>query len=409
MGHKGRRLGLLLLLSLACLSSACVHSGYVHRARSLRGALEDGDYEKALKWYESQKPPERDKLLYLLDRGTILNAAGRYRESIKIFAEAIDLSERLTAAHVPSKTGSLLTNDQLIPYEGEKFEKMLMHAYQVMNYLGLGQPDEALVEVRRIHTKFDAYFKDASKPHLQNAFATYLAGAVWEKNRKNNDAFIDYKTTSGFAPSWDQLTRDLLRTARRGGLAAQYQALKKKAPGADETVSPNAGELVVLIGEGWIPQKQSTEENYQLQVVPVPRYPDLRVPPPVLTLSENGSTLAQAQLLYRLDEAARATLSDNMPGILTRAVARLVAKEGAAIAVGKEVDKNLGIFLGFLFLATNEADLRSWLTLPRSFQVVRLSLPEGTHQLTLHGHRSSRDFTVDVKKGEISFSSLRIF
>ncbi|QQR81017.1 MAG: hypothetical protein IPJ69_02415 [Deltaproteobacteria bacterium] len=400
----------ICLLFIPFLFSACIHSGYAHRSQSARNAFEDGNYAQALKWYESQKPPERDKLLFLLDRGTILHTAGRYAESLKIFNEAIDLSERTTAAHAPSKTASLLTNDQLIPYDGEKFEKLLMHVFQVMNYLGMNQPTEALVEVRRIHTKFDDYFKEGSKSYLKNAFATYLSGSVWEKNHKNNDAFIDYKATSNFTSEWNQLIQDLLRTSRRAGLGAQYQTIKKKYPTIEEsTENPNNGELIAFVGEGWIPQKYSTEENQGLQVVPVPRYPDIRIPPPVLTLLENGSTLADAKILYRVDEAARDTLSDNMPGIITRAIARLAAKEGTAVAVGKEVDKNLGIFLGFLFLATNEADLRSWLTLPRSFQVLRISLPAGTHQLKLRGFRTNREFSVDIKKGEPSFVSLRVF
>lgn len=402
---------LSLIITLA-LSSACIHSGYVYKARSLKGSIEDGNYDKALKWYEAQKPAERDKLLYLLDRGTILHIAGRYQESIKVFADAIDLSERLTAAHAPSKTASLLTNDQLIPYDGEKFEKLIMHTYQVMNYLGLGQPTEALVEVRRIHTKFDEYFKKDAKSYLQNAFAAYLAGTVWEKNKKYNDAFIDYKAAASFTTPWTALEKDLFRTARRSGLLSQYQALKKqgivKSDSFDE-VSNNNGELILLVGEGWAPEKYSTEEHQELQVVPVPRYPDLKILPSHFSLYEKDTNLAETEITYSVDSAARATLSDNMPGIITRAIARLAVKEGTAVAVGKEVDETLGIYLGFLFLATNEADTRSWLTLPRSFQVIRVSLPEGAHTLTLRGSRSRRDFTVDIKKNEMSFVSLRVF
>lgn len=402
---------LLLLFCILTLSSACIHSGYVYKARSLKGAIEDGNYDKALKWYEAQKPAERDKLLYLLDHGTILHIAGRYPESIKVFAEAIDLSERLTAAHVPSKTASLLTNDQLIPYDGEKFEKLIMHTYQVMNYLGLAQYNEALVEVRRIHTKFDDYFKKDAKTYLQNAFAAYLAGTVWEKNKKYNDAFIDYKSAASITHPWSALEKDLWRTARRSGLMAQYQALRKqgivKADSFEEF--PQNGELILLVGEGWAPEKYSTEEHQGLQVFPIPRYPDLKIPPPHFSLYEKETNLAQTEIAYRVDDAARATLSDNMPGIITRAIARLAVKEGTAVAVGKEVDETLGIFLGFLFLATNEADTRSWLTLPRSFQIIRVSLPEGTHTLTLRGSRARREFTVDIKKNEMSFVSLRVF
>ncbi len=75
--------------------------------------------------------------------------------------------------------------------------------------------------------------------------------------------------------------------------------------------------------------------------------------------------------------AARA-LSEQMPGILTRQVARAVAKGTAAYAA--ENSNNGYVQLGVLLynLFSEQADLRSWLTLPAHIQVLSAWVKPGT-------------------------------
>lgn len=338
---------------------------YVGKSSNARLQFERGDWDQALSWYRKQNPPRRDHLLYLLDEATILHTAGRYEESIKVFSKAIALSEELSGPQVGAKTASIVANDNLIPYQGERFERVLMHVFQVLNYLGLGEGREALVEVRRIDTLFHNDIDGASKKHLKNPFATYLSGLVWQANGKRDDARIDFK-----------------RTLK---MESHFPFLPSRE------IHPNEGELILIFEEGKAPEKASTEEIYELQVVPVPVYPKLveTVPP---TTAHVGGREVTTTTLFRIDEAAKATLKDQMPGIITRAIARLAAKEGAAVAVGKEVDETLGFFVGLALLATNRADLRSWLTLPRSLQVARIILPAGSYQMKLNALKGSKTF-----------------
>ncbi|MBI1909322.1 MAG: hypothetical protein HYS22_04050 [Deltaproteobacteria bacterium] len=399
--------------------------GYVHQSRGARHSFQRGDPEKALKWYQQQKPPHRDRLLYLMDQAVILHTAGRYQESLKTFEEAIRLSEAMNSPQVLAKTASLVTNDNLIPYKGEDFERLLMHLFQVLNYLGLGEPDEALVEVRRVHTKFSDFFKDNSKSYLRNAFATYLSGLVWEANGKLNDAYIDYKTTQKIVPSFPSLPQDLLKGATLFGFLNEKARWQKLFRQDYRPLPPDQGEVILLIEEGVVPEKESTEEEINLQVLPLPRYPkDLKNPVLVSVFrgaSPKGASpkgvsptdkteLAQTTPLYRVDEAAKKTLADQKGGMIARGLARLAVKEGAAVAVGTKVDRDLGIFLGVLVLATNRADLRSWLTLPRSFQVARFALPEGTYDLKLSWPGGSKSIpTMAVKARKKTFVIQRIF
>lgn len=395
-----QRIGKPLLFLCLLLLTSCAGGGYVSKSRGARYAFQQGHYDNALRWYQKQKPPARDKLLYLMDEGVILHSAGKFKESLKIFQEAIELSEKMAGAHVTAKAASLVTNDNFIPYQGEKFETLLLHVFQVMNYLGLGQNNEALVETRRIHTKFG---------DLKNAFATYLSGLVWETNHKPNDAHIDYKTTYRLLPLLPYLPEDLLKTSFQSRLLGEYAHWGKKFKRSYEPFPKNFGKVILLVEEGKVPEKISSEINEAFQVIPVPTYPEFVGEAPTISVSVDEKETSSTFVLDRPDEAARKTLEDQKPAIVARAIARLVAKEGAAIAVSEKVDEGLGLFLGILFLTTNRADLRSWLTLPRSLQVVKISLPEGSHTLKLTWPGGSKILSTEVKAKETTFLSCRIF
>ncbi len=404
-----QRIGPFLLLLSLFLITSCAGGGYVSKSRGARYAFQQGNYDNALRWYQKQNPPARDKLLYLMDEGVILHSAGKFNESLKIFQEAIDLSEKMEGAQVATKAASLVTNDNFIPYQGEKFETLLLHVFQVMNYLGLGQNNEALVEVRRIQTKFSNYFTSNAKDYLQNAFAIYLSALVWEANHKLNDAYIDYKTTYRLSPLLPYLPEDLLKTSSQSGLLEEYARWKKSFKTSYAPSHKNDGEVILFLEEGRVPEKISSEINEAFQIVPVPIYPELVGEAPQISVLVDGKETSSAFVLYRPDQAARKTLADQKAAIVARAIARLAAKEGAAIAVSEKVDQDLGFFLGILLLTTNRADLRSWLTLPRSFQMFKISLPAGSHTLKIISPGGTKLLTAEVKIREKTFLSCRIF
>jgi hypothetical protein len=66
-------------------------------------------------------------------------------------------------------------------------------------------------------------------------------------------------------------------------------------------------------------------------------------------------------------------------------------------------------------MVTDQADLRSWVTLPAKLRIARLALPAGRHDLLLDmvsGGSSRKVKTwenVQVKPGRINFLNLRVF
>lgn len=380
---------IILFLIAPIVLIGCGSGGYVVKTSKARADYVNGRYDKALTRYQKIKVRSQDRLLQLMDLGTVAHSAGHYQKSLKYFDEAIAMALSKEGAQTASKIASLVSSDNQIPYQGEDFEKLLLHFYQVLNYIGLGKPQEALIEVRRLFTYYADFFKPSAKSYLQNAAVSYINGLVWELNGLMDDADIDYKATHRIRPNFKPVLSRLNRTIN----------------------NPNQGTVVILIAEGESPQKSSTEERSNYKIIPVPTYRHARFDaPPRYQITENNQKITESIPLYRCDQAAKDTLDDQKSAIIARAIARLATKESAAVAVGTQVDPQLGALFGFLLLATNKADIRSWLTLPRSFQIAEVNLNAGDHTLVVEGGDQEKKINItNLKARTNQIVTVRVF
>ncbi|MBI4212408.1 MAG: hypothetical protein HY540_07205 [Deltaproteobacteria bacterium] len=364
----------------------------------IRGYAENGDVNRAITWLEKHPPPKRDQLLHYLDQGTLLHTAKRYEESNQKFQQAEAYIEE-QSRQIASKSAAVVGNDNLIPYHARNFEKPLIDLYEALNWLGMGNPKEALIEVRQIDTRYAEHSKEEAPAYLQNAFIKFISAAIWSANGKINDAYIDEKwlLKKGFQ------NEELTAQGRRHCLALGRSDCSKWKNKNRELPLNNHGQLVVVVSQGWVPLKTSTEGKAGLQVFPLPTYAEsFDVTSATVKIQGTSHPLTPFADMAKI---VRDALKDEETEIIARATARFVTKTGAAVAVGTQVDEDLGILLGLLLLTTNEADLRSWGTLPRSFQGTTISLPAGTHELRLDGIRHE----VEIRPGETTFIMLRTY
>ncbi len=385
---------ILAVILLPCV--ACGSYNY-HMKRMMRPYVR-GDYETALKRLDDWKYRKSDKLLYLLNRGTILHVAGSYKESNKVFESAEDLIELYDKQGAARQVAATVTNDWALRYTGEKFERLLINVFKMLNYAALNEWDEALVEVRRINTNYEDFFKNKDKEYLDNVFAKYFQAMVWKVNGKPNDAYIDLKHIALGGHKIPGLEKELYCLSKKIGMYSDSEMWRKKF-NLDKNIKCESAkgevELIYVLEAGRAPKKVSTEHEADLQVLPVPAYE--RCPADFVKARVSiGKKSEATYVLEDVAETAEASLKDLMPGIISRAVARLVVKEGAAVAVGKEVDSGLGIALGILMLATNRADTRSWLTLPETMQMARLSVKKRVYDIKVeyldsNGHARGHD------------------
>ena len=110
------------------------YSSYVSRSLS---QLRQGNYADALDQLE--KPNGKtNMLLYRLERGLIFHYQGLYAQSNAEFERAERLIDRLYTRSVSREAAAFLTNDAIVAYRGEEFERVFIHYFRALNYERLG-------------------------------------------------------------------------------------------------------------------------------------------------------------------------------------------------------------------------------------------------------------------------------
>lgn len=95
---------------------------------------------------------DKDTVIWRLEEGAALRAAGQYQESIAAFDAAedkINAYDEQAKVSVSKETGALLSNQANLPYKGRDYDKVMLNAYKALDYLQLGEPDKARVEFMR--------------------------------------------------------------------------------------------------------------------------------------------------------------------------------------------------------------------------------------------------------------------
>lgn len=389
----------------------------------------------------------RNRLLYSMDRGMTLHLAGDYAQSNSQLETAAQEVERLYTRTIRTETTAFLTTDNLLPYEGDAYEHVMINVIKALNYAAMGQLSEAVVEARQIDHRLNVLsdrVKEADG-YREDAFARYLTGVLYEATGDLNNAFIAYRKAYeiyeatrvwAHTPIPSMLHADLLRTTEALHMTTEFDEYHRQFPETrwlSTLEHPDLAQVVVISYNGRAPRK---EDNYldlpvslsALQLVLLNRgvihssnrqerrTADsilyglngrvVRVALPRLipqktqvlyedvTLIPRGGEAIQgkSELVYNGTALAEKSLSDHMPGITTKALARAAIKfaaaEGATRGAQHAVNKGDAQWVGFLVgllahglaVASEETDKRSWRTLPDEIQIARLWVPAGEYE-----------------------------
>lgn len=390
--RSGATLATGLLLFLALLVGC---ASWATRARGPQAALERGDYESAIgSFTDLAAKRDRDELLYLLDLGMALHAAGRYDEAIKALRRADDLADVKDYTSVTEESAAILLHDEVKPYKGEDFEKVLINAYLAIDYSLSGKPDDALVECRRVNHKLDRLVREGQLPYKRNQFAKYLAAALFEAGGEWNDAFVDYRQLLSWGSDETLLGPPLLRLASRLGASEELAQYQKRFKGAsDWRIGKDEGELFLIVEVGRSPRKVPSEQFHLIPRFEKRSYSASSV---VLRAAQKET---RSRTLFDVEETAIRELDAKMAAVLAKKIGGVVVKQLIADKVEKETESPLLGFLTALFLhASDRADLRSWSTLPARLQVARLVVPSGRLDVELDMVRVSGEIQRSVRR-----------
>lgn len=382
--------------------------------------LETGKPENAYTYLQKHAPKEPD-IPYQFELGLVAHYANHFAESSKALDTAGDIAEDRYTKSVSKELGSLITSDKLRPYSATQYERLLSHYYRALNYIYLNQLDGALVECRRA-TALINYFKgeDEKYDFFGTGFLAHLSGMFFEAAGEWNDALISYKQAAEYyknasektgVKTPDDIGNALVRLTRRLGFTDEFARYREQY-GEPPSRPENTGELILFYESGYVPSKGQetlmfpifkTDDVEDEEFVPtlIKRegmdYEEvkleylLRVAIPTIDSHRPhfsgirvavGENQGRGVLVEDVESIAIETFNAQRPMILLRTLVRAVGKYLLTRQANKKHEA-LGLLTNLAGVLTEQADTRSWQTLPNQIFMVRMPLPAGTHTLNL--------------------------
>ncbi len=384
--------GRIALVIFALYLAGC--ATYSQQAVSMRDNLLSGRVDLARDTAE-KKDQDEDNVLASLNKGMLRRMTGDYVGSNRIFEIAKQRMEALYGVSITDSAASITINDAVRAYKGDRYEQVLVHAYMAMNYLQLGKPDSARVEMLQADVKMMEW---GDQPD-EDPFVRYFAGMIYESLGEDDQALVSYrKARDVYVATRDEhlsdvplmLQKDLLRLLAAQGMKDEYRKLRSEfvLPGFEPAEhGSDYGELIVVLNSGLAPiRTESAIMTFSSEVqasvrVAFPVYATGPRPAKRGRLNIDGR-LVELETVENIDRLARAALDEDMPAVMARAVARAVVKYQSQ-KQANEQHALAGFLLTVTNLATERADTRSWTTLPKEIQMARVMLPAGEHDVRI--------------------------
>lgn len=439
----------------AAASTAC--ATYSERTQLARDAAQTGNLvasekiiNKFLGTKDSKDLPvkwKKETIVALLERAMILHARGNYKTSARDLGAADKQLVLLDIARDPGQIGKWIFSDSAGQYHAPPSEKLALNAFNLLNYLLLGDLSGARVEAKRFTITREYLSTTDGGKDAHGAFGSYLAGFAFERLGEHDTALRYYDEAlqqADFASLRAPIARLAARSAYRTPRLRAYLGEPEAAalapvpsdtpattllaqdttpeptteppsePTPEAAPPPPAGELLVVmsvgrvpikvpermpiglaigLGAAWITGDTTILQHSALKFV---IYPELA---PSRALFNTGELTVDGrawpmELATNLDAEIVREYDALRPKIIgaaiTRLIARAVVAEGAR-AAGKQAKGEAGAIVGLLaalaaegaMVAADKPDTRSWTLLPAFVFVTRVPVTPGKHTVTI--------------------------
>ncbi len=393
-----------------------------------------------------QNANNKDAIVWRLEQGAALRGNGQCEASNKAFDQAqdqIDQYSQEAKVKVGNEAGALLSNQANLPYTGRAYDGIMLNTYKALNYLQLGEPDKARVELirayqrqqdavadnqRRIEKVQGEAAKSKDKATMDKAeqdpkFKSQMQGAY--TGLDNLKAYANYVNPftvylDGLYFMADAVDASDLERARKSfervvGFDPDNEYVKQDLATVDDLMNgkPLTPMTYVIFETGCAPLRGQIRIDIPIIVTKVSyvgaAFPTLKPQGnylPSLTMTANG-TSQTTSLVASMDSVIGLDFKNEMPVVITKTIAATVTKAVAAYAVNEAANQQSSL-LGFASqigtavaqVTVNIADTRTWTTLPKEFQVCRLPTPPDRKiELTVGG---SQKTSVTIADGTIN-------
>ncbi|MEH6648645.1 MAG: hypothetical protein V7707_01325 [Motiliproteus sp.] len=394
----------LLLLSYTLLQGCVVQQW---QSGGIGGYLDGHTLTDTLTELESQTPYDRDRPMYLLNRGLVHHLAGNYQLSNQDLEAAKMALQGVQALSITEGFTSSTINETFNDYSSTDSERVLLHVVMALNYLALQDLPSARVEV----LQSDLRMRESGDEETELASARFIAGLVFELNSELSDAMISYRKAEQVLTrrqlAIPTLLQDrLLSSSRRLGLDSEHLTYLDRFQHRPAPLPDNHGEVLVLYLNGKVSDMYqrrisiyapSLEHNVTISQAFYPPRDRPLGSDTTLAFGDQGLSL---ELIEDVDTLAREALQASQGKRMALSLARVTTKH-QLVKSSREQDPLLGFLADLASILTEVADTRSWSLLPATIQVGTIRLPAGTYSSTEDKgpDPSPLQQTVEVKAG----------
>src|SRR5260221_10750736 len=415
-----------------CLSGCAAFRSYDKSLLQSVDQAASGNLDGAISQLNAANPGPAKDLLYYLELGMLQRLASRFADSQKTWTIAALRIQGADATPVDAignalrGASSYLVNDRLRSYPGYDYEKTMLLTLMALNQLSMGEWDRARVAIRQTHeleaqieeehgkqvatveedakkrgarTSFkelngypiqtiDSPEVNALRNSYQSALSHYLAGFVYEALGEASLAAPGYRLANELQPG-----QPLLEEALRG--------LDERLSAPNDSLT----DVLFVVESGAAPALQSRQFSLPVptisgSVLVTVSFPVMAASGPLsgpTRLAVDGARSLELAPIASIDLMARRRLKPDMRQIMLRAAVRSASRAVLQQGLNNSSRGNdqaaagaalASLAVAFGSLVTEQADERTWRTLPSSISIARVRLPAGSHVVTL-GERSA--------------------
>jgi hypothetical protein len=428
------------LIALATLTGC---QTYTAQSSDLSSAWQSGNAEIAVLEVNAkaeEKAGSKDELLWRLEQGTVLSSAGDIEAGI----EAFDTAEELVNAYedkaktsLTGETIALLSNQAQLPYRGKAYDKIMMNTYKALNYLLLSDAENTRVELNRtLQRQRDAVAANQKRiEEDQQAVQDAKDGKIENEKGESTSYDVDRaRQDPQFASATDaelaKIDERLLPyadyvnpfTVFVDGLFFSHMGLdnsdvERSRKSFERVASMSPGTYIqqdyamaeamadgapadtityVVFATGSAPVLDQLKIDIPLFLVSSVSYVGAAFPRleyrdrfiPQLTASTTDGAAYTSQRLASMDAVISQDFKNAWPSVVTKTLISTATKAIAGKQLEDSADSDWRTLLAaraanILYQASvNNADVRSWTTLPKEFAYSRLPTPaDGQLQL----------------------------
>jgi hypothetical protein len=412
-------MNLLALILLLILSGCTTNQEIVEYKKS----SDSSSYLQAAKFAQQKSESVLDNFLakfgseksqkdlfWSLQAASAYRNAGHFKQSNKWFDIAEEayknFNENTFLDELSSGAGSMLAGDSALDYTGEIYEGILINTYKAMNFLALNDDKNARVEFNRASDRqrraLITFAEEIAAKDKELRKKSYIAQSInsskatqqFNQRYSNLDKFKSYADFSNPYTTYMAGLFYALNGDKSKGLThlkEAYAATQNAVIGQDlnALIDGNLDNFVWVIFEnGSGISKDEFKINIPLQLAfgdifyTGVAFPQLKFGKKALDkISVEGVDTA---IFASMDGVIASEFKKDLPSIKARAIASAIIKTTLQLQLKKQ-DAMLGNIFALYQAVSTRADVRIWSSLPKEFQVARVSMPaDGLLKLTIN-------------------------